>query len=30
MIRSFFQDPTKPVDRSCLPAAETPMTFTYE
>jgi pimeloyl-ACP methyl ester carboxylesterase len=30
MIRSFFQDPTKPVDRSCLPAAETPMTFTFE
>ena len=30
MIRSFFQDPTRPVDRSCLPAAETPMTFTYE
>ena len=29
MIRSFFQDPTKPVDRSCLPAADTPMTFTY-
>jgi pimeloyl-ACP methyl ester carboxylesterase len=30
MIRSFFQDPTKAVDRSCLPAADTPMTFTYE
>lgn len=30
MIRGFFQDPTKPVDRSCLPAADTPMTFTYE
>ena len=30
MIRSFFQDPTRPVDRSCLPAADTPMTFTYE
>lgn len=30
MIRSFFQDPTKPVDRSCLPAADTPMTFSYE
>ncbi|KQV62580.1 MULTISPECIES: alpha/beta hydrolase [unclassified Caulobacter] len=30
MIRSFFQDPTKPVDRSCLPAADTPMSFTYE
>ncbi len=29
-IRNFFQDPTKPVDRSCLPAADTPMTFTYE
>lgn len=29
MIRSFFQDPTKPVDRSCLPAADTPMSFTY-
>jgi pimeloyl-ACP methyl ester carboxylesterase len=30
MIRAFFQDPTKPVDRGCLPAADTPMTFTYE
>jgi pimeloyl-ACP methyl ester carboxylesterase len=30
MVRGFFQDPTKPVDRSCLPAADTPMTFTYE
>lgn len=29
MIRGFFQDPTKLVDRSCLPAADTPMTFTY-
>lgn len=30
MIRSFFQDPTKPVDRSCLPAADTPMRFAYQ
>lgn len=30
MIRAFFQDPTKPVDRGCLPAADAPMTFTYE
>lgn len=30
MIRGFFQDPTKPVDRSCLPAADTPMSFTYQ
>lgn len=30
MIRGFFQDPTKPVARSCLPAADTPMSFTYE
>jgi pimeloyl-ACP methyl ester carboxylesterase len=30
MIRGFFQDPTKPVDRSCLPAADAPMSFTYE
>lgn len=30
MIRNFFQDPTKPVDRSCLPAADTPMKFAYE
>lgn len=30
MIRAFFQDPTKSVDRSCLPAADEPMTFTYE
>ncbi len=29
MIRGFFQDPTKPVDRSCLPAADAPMSFTY-
>lgn len=29
MIRSFFLDPTKPVDRGCLPAADTPMVFTY-
>ncbi len=30
MIRSFFQDPARPVDRSCLPAADAPMSFTYE
>lgn len=30
MIRGFFADPTKPVDRSCLPAADTPMRFVYE
>ncbi len=30
MIRSFFDDPKKPVDRSCLPAADAPMTFTYQ
>ena len=30
MIRSFFQDPTKPVDRSCLPAADAAMSFAYE
>jgi pimeloyl-ACP methyl ester carboxylesterase len=30
MIRAFFQDPTKPVDRGCLPAADAPMSFTYE
>jgi len=29
MIRGFFQDPTKPVDRTCLPATDTPMVFTY-
>ena len=30
MIRAFFQDPTKPVDRGCLPAADAPMSFTYQ
>ncbi|MET3666746.1 alpha/beta hydrolase [Caulobacter sp. 1776] len=30
IIRSFFQDPTQPVDRSCLPAADAPMGFTYK
>ena len=30
MIRSFFLDPTKPVDRNCLPAADEPMRFTYQ
>lgn len=30
MIRSFFQDPTRPVDRSCLPPADEPMRFAYE
>jgi len=30
MIRGFFQDPTKAVDRSCLPAADEPMSFTYD
>ena len=29
MIRSFFLDPAKPVDRSCLPAADEPMRFVY-
>jgi pimeloyl-ACP methyl ester carboxylesterase len=30
MVRSFFQDPSKPVDRSCLPAADQPMAFVYD
>lgn len=27
MARDFLRDPTKPVDRSCLPAADTPLDF---
>ncbi len=30
MVRDFFRDPSKPVDRSCLPAADQPMTFVYD
>jgi pimeloyl-ACP methyl ester carboxylesterase len=30
MVRAFFQDPSKPVDRTCLPAADQPMTFVYD
>lgn len=27
MARNFLRDPTRPVDRSCLPAADTPLDF---
>lgn len=30
MVRAFFADPGQPVDRSCLPAADAPMTFIYD
>ncbi|WP_269715402.1 alpha/beta hydrolase [Caulobacter sp. NIBR2454] len=29
MIRNYFVDPSQPVDRSCLPAKDTPMAFVY-
>ena len=30
MVRAFFANPGQPVDRSCLPAADAPMTFVYD
>ena len=30
MARDFLRDPSKPVDRSCLPAADTPLDFTLD
>lgn len=30
MVRSFFANPRQAVDRSCLPAADTPMSFVYD
>lgn len=30
MARDFLRDPSAPVDRSCLPAADTPLDFTFD
>jgi len=30
MVRDFFADPSRPVDRSCLPADDAPMRFVYD
>ncbi|WP_284876926.1 alpha/beta fold hydrolase [Brevundimonas sp. MEB006b] len=30
MARDFLRDPSKPVDRTCLPAADTPLDFTLD
>lgn len=30
MVRDFLRDPSAPVDRSCLPAADTPLDFTLD
>ena len=30
MARDFLRDPSRPVDRTCLPAADTPLDFTLE
>lgn len=30
MVRAFFIDPARPVDRGCLPAVDAPMTFVYD
>ena len=30
MARDFLRDPSQPVDRTCLPAADTPLDFTLD